>query len=116
MSRPLRSESPLTIEVPPARDVAVGNYHACAILRDDSVSCWGLNSNGELGRERNPGSYDPHPPGKVEGLPRADSLSLGAGTSCAIVKNGALWCWGVPPHLPWVEGAGSGVPARVPLD
>ena len=116
MNRPLRAEGPLTIELPPARDVATGNYHACAVLQDDSVSCWGLNSNGELGRERNPNSYDPHPPSKVEGLPRVESLALGMASSCALVKNGELWCWGVPPHLAWVEGVGSGVPARVPID
>ena len=116
MNRPLRAEAPLTIELPPARAVAAGNYHACAILRDGGVSCWGMNTYGELGRPRNAGSYDPYPPGRVEGLARVDSLALGMSTSCAVVKASELWCWGVPPHLPWVERAGSGDVVRVPVE
>lgn len=29
--------------------VGVGRTHACAVLADDSVSCWGSNASGKLG-------------------------------------------------------------------
>ena len=32
-----------------AKSVAVGVYHTCAILDDDSLKCWGYNSHGNLG-------------------------------------------------------------------
>ncbi len=32
-----------------AQAIATGRYHVCALLDDDSVKCWGINSFGELG-------------------------------------------------------------------
>lgn len=32
-----------------ARQLALGGLHSCAILTDDSVRCWGVNSEGQLG-------------------------------------------------------------------
>lgn len=34
---------------PAATQIAVGAYHACALLTDRSVRCWGWNSDGQLG-------------------------------------------------------------------
>ena len=31
------------------KQLALGGYHTCAILNDDSVKCWGEGSNGQLG-------------------------------------------------------------------
>lgn len=33
----------------PATSLRAGSYHTCALLDDDSVRCWGLNSFGQLG-------------------------------------------------------------------
>ncbi len=35
-----------------AKDIAMGGYNACAILDDDSMSCWGQNYRGILGSSR----------------------------------------------------------------
>ena len=32
-----------------ATEIAVGEYHACALLDDGSVKCWGYNGYGQLG-------------------------------------------------------------------
>jgi alpha-tubulin suppressor-like RCC1 family protein len=32
-----------------AEQVAVGGFHACAVLTDGSVRCWGWNNDGQLG-------------------------------------------------------------------
>ncbi|MBK9263698.1 MAG: hypothetical protein IPM54_28330 [Polyangiaceae bacterium] len=114
---PLRAEMPIPVELPPAKGIAASKYHACALLRDGRVNCWGMNTYGQLGRAPDRNDYRPHAQGIVQGLPaQVNSLSLGSGTSCAIVRDTELWCWGVAPHVPWVHGAGSGTPERVPLD
>lgn len=40
-----------------ARDVAVGDFHACGVFGRDAVRCWGANGSGQLGR--------PGPPSEV---------------------------------------------------
>jgi alpha-tubulin suppressor-like RCC1 family protein len=39
--------------------VAAGLYHACALLSDGSVKCWGGNNDDELGNEETQGSAIP---------------------------------------------------------
>lgn len=115
-SRPLHADSPLPVILPPARHLSVSKYHGCAILQDGKVSCWGGNVHGELGRPPQP-DYEPKESGIVQGLPaRVDALAVGSATSCAIVHNQELWCWGIGPHQPWVHGAGSEIPVRVPIE
>jgi alpha-tubulin suppressor-like RCC1 family protein len=40
-------ESP--VGVGPARAVATGNIHTCALMQNGTVQCWGANGAGELG-------------------------------------------------------------------
>lgn len=115
-SRPLNADSPLPVILPPAKTFAASKYHGCAILQNGRVSCWGWNNHGELGRKPD-SDYNAHESAVIDGLPaRVDALALGAATSCAIVRNEELWCWGIAPHMPWVHGAGSETPTRVPIE
>src|SRR4051812_38806035 len=59
----------------PVSDIVPGGYHACAIMNDRTVRCWGRNGRGQVGD----GTVDspitqPHP---VSGLTTAAALSLG---------------------------------------
>lgn len=76
----------------PARAIAAGGFHTCALIDGGSVQCWGSNSNGQLGD----GLSADHPlPADVSGLPgAATGLSAGIDTSCAIDSSGGAWCWG----------------------
>ncbi|MFN2298455.1 MAG: RCC1 domain-containing protein, partial [Anaerolineales bacterium] len=73
--------------------IAAGDDHACAILSDGSIKCWGQNASGQLGT----GDYNPScEPVDVVGLgTTAASLSLGSGYSCAVTTGGGAKCWGV---------------------
>lgn len=114
-NRPLRAEEPLPLVLPEARRLVSDTYHGCAILQNGRVWCWGWNNHGELGRQAQK-DYESHESALVEGLPTpVDSLSLGSGTSCAVVRKDELWCWGVAPNEPWVHDAGSGTPRRIAI-
>ncbi len=84
-----------------ARAVSAGISHACAILDDGSVKCWGANANGQLGLG------DSAPRGKTantmgDALPTvalgsgrtAVQISAGNGHTCAILDDGSVKCWG----------------------
>ena len=82
-----------------AKAVALGEFHTCAILSDDSLSCWGWNGDGQLGT----GDYDPSSntnqktsPAAVNlGSLTAKAVALGYAHTCAILSDDSLSCWGV---------------------
>jgi alpha-tubulin suppressor-like RCC1 family protein len=80
---------------------ARGGAHACAVLRDGSVQCWGSNASGQLGTGPND---DGSPPG-YEATPRRVFGISGAtfvaatgektsGTTCALSGAGSVACFG----------------------
>jgi alpha-tubulin suppressor-like RCC1 family protein len=73
-------------------DVSVGNGTTCALRRDGTVWCWGLNDAGELGQGRGNTSANATPV-RVD-IPAARSLALGAFHACAVLVDGGVRCWG----------------------
>jgi alpha-tubulin suppressor-like RCC1 family protein len=73
--------------LPPSSTVSVGLRHACALLSDGAIKCWGHNGWGELGSS-DPGQTN------VLGAPDAVAVSAGWGETCAVRKDGGVWCWG----------------------
>ena len=67
--------------------------HACALMTDGSVQCWGDNTAGQIGD----GTTSPRlVPTAVVGLPApAVGISAGAKHTCAVLDTGALYCWGL---------------------
>lgn len=88
------------------RQLAAGAYHVCALRTDGTMECFGENGHGQLGR----GSASTWPkldPSPVLGLPAGVSaITAGGATSCAVIADGTLWCWG------WNEGGQLGVGRR----
>ena len=77
-----------------AKSVSLQYGHTCAILDDDTVKCWGTGSYGQLGYGGTT-NYD-SPPSSTGNLGMgATSISAGHYTSCAILTNGGVKCWGV---------------------
>jgi alpha-tubulin suppressor-like RCC1 family protein len=90
------------------RQVAVGGSHACALLADGNVACWGNNASGQVGQPLDdlPPSADA-PAGIVviEPFPRivpgltapgisVTAIAVGASHSCARRSDAQVWCWG----------------------
>lgn len=72
--------------------VAAGYWHSCAIQKSGKTVCWGDNGSGQLGIGTVGGRS--LIPAEVQGLPAVASLSLGNGHSCALTKDGRVFCWG----------------------
>jgi len=69
-----------------------GSQHECVQLTDNTVWCWGLNFNAQLGE---PPSGGPHPnPVPISELLDETAVLDIDDANCAIKKNGTLWCWG----------------------
>ncbi|HMJ12622.1 MAG TPA: hypothetical protein VK524_14455, partial [Polyangiaceae bacterium] len=81
--------------------LVAGSFHACAILSDGSVRCWGSNSYGQLGygdtrtRGLNADELGAALPKVQLGTGRtARKIAAGNGHSCALLDDGSVKCWG----------------------
>jgi alpha-tubulin suppressor-like RCC1 family protein len=66
--------------------------HACALLADKTVVCWGQNDNGELGTGS--ASAPSAVALGVVGVRGATQVTAGAEHTCARLEDGAVVCWG----------------------
>ena len=84
-----------------ATAVVVGNDHACALLSDDRIKCWGGNFVGTLGLGDTENRGD-DPDEMGDALPFVDlgpgppAVTVLASTfsSCALLADGVVKCWG----------------------
>ncbi len=76
----------------PAVSISSGFEHACALLSDGTVKCWGVNGYGNLGDGT---STNRLAPASVCGLGgTVISISGGAEHTCAVLGDGSVKCWG----------------------
>ena len=84
-----------------AKTISAGHWQTCAVLDDQSVKCWGSNSEGELGVGDTTGSGDT----PTDTPNHTSAVSLGTGRSakavvakeyftCALLDNDTVKCWG----------------------
>jgi alpha-tubulin suppressor-like RCC1 family protein len=74
------STSPVAVSlIDSATALALGANHACALLDDASVWCWGHGEN---------------TPTQVPGLGPVTAISAAADHTCALLDDGSVWCWG----------------------
>lgn len=71
--------------------LAAGGKHNCVITATNTVKCWGLNENGQIGN--NSTAVAPTPV-DVPGLANVQALALGGQHSCALITGGSVQCWG----------------------
>jgi len=105
------SQGPVWFGGPAALAVAVGDQHACALLDDQRVRCWGTNQYGQLGvnsttpvgQTDTPASshdvelgfaFDVHGTVLTRREVHVTQIATGGGHSCAILENGKVACWG----------------------
>lgn len=71
--------------------VAVGRFHACALVRGGAVLCWGGNAFGQLGDGT---TANRATPAVVAGLGPVARIAAGSKHTCVVTVAGAVWCWG----------------------
>jgi alpha-tubulin suppressor-like RCC1 family protein len=75
--------------------VSTGLDHACALLLNGTVECWGGNQYGQLGDGTTTSSLTPV---VVPGLPGVATVSAGDYSTCAVLSGGTtgstVECWG----------------------
>ncbi len=75
------------------KSIGEGNLFGCALNTSGGVSCWGDNTDGEIGNGVTGGSYNSSQ--QVIGLTSGvKAISTGNYHSCAITSAGAVVCWG----------------------
>jgi alpha-tubulin suppressor-like RCC1 family protein len=83
----------------PTTAIAVGRYHACALLANGTVRCWGDASKGQLGYGNTNNIGDNETPASAGPVPlgagrTATAISAGRFHTCALLDNGSIRCWG----------------------
>ncbi len=83
------------------KNVTAGNYHTCVILDNDTLKCWGANTEGQLGlgdtaeRGGNPGEMGDNLPVVNLGTGRhATRFAVGVSYTCALLDDRSVKCWG----------------------
>jgi alpha-tubulin suppressor-like RCC1 family protein len=82
--------------------LAVGNFHGCAIIASGQTWCWGDRSFGQLGngiisgQTGNQGPVVPSPqsPVPVNGSPMYTEISSHGSHTCGLLPGGIAQCWG----------------------
>ena len=86
-----------TTGVTGASKVKVTASHACALLADGTVTCWGNGSYGALGRGEVGDTSEALAPETVRGLTSVVDIATGGAASCAVTGAREVYCWGTWP-------------------
>ncbi len=89
---------PVTVDLPPVRQVGLGEANTCALTTDGRVYCWGIASGGRLGTPQQDfgcefGDCQPVPL-VLDLLSNVASLAVGRTHACASSEDGRVHCWG----------------------
>lgn len=71
--------------------IVAGSYHACALMADSTVRCWGSNAWGQLGTSN---FEDASRPVSVRGLEGVAQIAAADNNTCARMNDGTVRCWG----------------------
>jgi alpha-tubulin suppressor-like RCC1 family protein len=72
--------------------VALGDSHSCGLTDTGDVHCWGDNTDGQLGTGKG-GKMDVSPK-RVQGAYQFKSLTASGNSTCGMLENGEIYCWG----------------------
>ena len=74
------------------QSISAGDSHACAVTTAGAAYCWGSNAGGKLGTGAPGGGHTV--PVAVGGHLAFRSISAGYFHTCALTRDGRVYCWG----------------------
>jgi len=82
-----------------AGQLDAGAFHACAVLGDGKVRCWGFGGEGRLGYGNTNTIGDDETPASVRPVDlgtghTATAITAGDAHTCAVLDDGTVRCWG----------------------
>ena len=77
-----------------AAGISSGRFHTCAVLTSGTVECWGYDLWGRLGNGQNGWTLISSTPVAANGIANAVAASAGSDSSCAVLSDGTVKCWG----------------------
>jgi len=86
-----------------AVELQVSSTHACVLLSNLKLECWGMNSTGAIGIGASSDVGKSESPAIYGGPVLAQnatirSFAVGFGSTCALIAGQGLRCWGLNPH------------------
>jgi alpha-tubulin suppressor-like RCC1 family protein len=88
------SHAPVKVSgISTAIQITNGANTPCALLANGTVRCWGTDLNGQI--TGTPVSGNQLTPEAVPGLTGAKEIQSGVNSSCALLSNGSVRCWGM---------------------
>ncbi|MBT3983321.1 MAG: hypothetical protein HOE90_18350, partial [Bacteriovoracaceae bacterium] len=85
------------VELTNVEEIDLGAWHGCARLTDGSAWCWGYNNYGQLGDNTTSTknyAVQVYKDAGVTYLDNVTALAVGTYTSCAVISDNTLKCWG----------------------
>lgn len=97
---PKYNTRPQPVGIEHVKQLSAGYNHACALTSDETVSCWGTDDYGQVGSSdgaacTDEGRQTKRSPGRVPGISGAVQVSAGYYRTCAVLRSGKVWCWGL---------------------
>jgi len=90
-----KSKSPVKVDVDGnIKEVALGKFHSCALLEDNTLKCWGDNKDSQLGDGTE--TKKSNTPVSVNVGGEIKQFAVGRSHSCVVLKDDTskLKCWG----------------------
>ncbi|MFZ3266287.1 MAG: choice-of-anchor D domain-containing protein [Terriglobales bacterium] len=82
----------------PVKAVSVGEDHACALVADSTVECWGYDYYGQVGNDASVTGVTSPVPVVIDAsntkLSGVKAIAAGYYHTCALLANGMVDCWG----------------------
>jgi alpha-tubulin suppressor-like RCC1 family protein len=92
------------LSLPPgrtAKQIGTGLQNSCALLDNNTITCWGGNSAGQLGlgipdaqANNNPDDLAKSAPVALGAGRTAKSMAVSSSSVCALLDDGTVKCWG----------------------
>lgn len=115
-ARDPRRRVPHVVKLPGTpQKIVFGNRFACALLGDARVACWGSESNGALGSQREEDKWT-HDLRLVPGITQATDVFAGGSSACALTRGSGLQCWGNWRPASWGDSKAMAAPRSVRMN